>query len=219
MKISAVIFDMDGIIFDTERLGSILWKKASEEFGYQITDNIYKETIGVNIKETERIFKKYLGENYPFNEIYKRKIQLTEEYIEKHGPPIKTGLFELLEFLESKKIPKGIATSTEKERALYLLKKADIVDRFEAIVYGDDVEKSKPEPDIFLLASKKLRAKPKECIVLEDSDNGILASYRAGMIPILVLDYNTPSPETLKRAYKVFNSLSEVRDFLKENLI
>lgn len=216
MKISAVIFDMDGVIFDTERLGSILWKKASEEFGYPITDEVYKETIGVNIRETERIFKKYLGENYPFDEIYKRKIQLTEEYIEKNGLPIKTGLFEILEFLESKKIPKAIATSTERERALYLLKKAEIDKRFEVIVCGDEVEKSKPEPDIFLLASQKLMVNPQECIVLEDSDNGISAAYKAGMIPILVLDYNTPSPETLKRAYKVFNSLLEVREFLKE---
>lgn len=216
MKISAVIFDMDGVIFDTEKLGSILWKKASEEFGYPITDEVYKETIGVNIKETERIFKKYLGDNYPFDEIYKRKIQLTEDHIEKNGLPIKTGLFELLEFLEDKKVPKAIATSTERERALYLLKKADIDKRFEVIVCGDEVEKSKPEPDIFLLASQKLTVKPQECIVLEDSDNGILAAYRAGMIPILVLDYNTPSSETLQRAYKVFNSLLEVREFLKE---
>ncbi len=215
MKVSAVIFDMDGVIFDTERLGYILWKKACEEFGYIMTEEIYNETVGVNILETERIFKKYLGD-ITLDKIYKRKIELTEEYIEKNGIPIKDGLFELLDFLDEKKMPRGIATSTERERAIPLLQRANILNRFDVIVCGDEVEKSKPEPDIFLLTAKKLKVDPKECIVLEDSDNGVLAATRAGMTPLLILDFKPPRPETLSRAYKVFNSLIEVKEYLKE---
>ncbi|MGC9002408.1 MAG: HAD family hydrolase [Dictyoglomus sp.] len=215
MKVSAVIFDMDGVIFDTERLGYIFWKKALEEFGYIINEEIYYETVGVNILETERIFKKYLGD-IPFDEIYKRKKELIEEYIEKNGLPVKDGFFELLDFLDEKKIPRGIATSTERERAIPLLERAKILNKFDVIVCGDDVEKSKPEPDIFLLTAQRLKANPKECIVLEDSDNGVLAAKRAGMTPLLIIDFKPPHPETLKRAYKVFNSLWEVKEYLKE---
>ncbi|MFN3699860.1 MAG: HAD family hydrolase, partial [Dictyoglomus sp.] len=105
-----------------------------------------------------------------------------------------------------------------RERALYLLNKAQIASKFDVIICGDDVEKSKPEPDIFFMAAEKLKVNPKECVVLEDSDNGILASYRAGMIPFLILDFNPPHLDTLKRAYKVFNSLLEVLNFLKQIL-
>jgi len=218
MRISAFIFDMDGIIFDTERLYYKFWKIVLNNYGYNLTEEIYKETIGVNIRETEKILKKYFGEDLPFHEIYQKVLSLTQDYIEKKGVPIKKGLFELISFLEEKKVTKGIATSTEKDKAYYLLRKAGILEKFEAIVCGDEVSKSKPEPDIFLEVAKKLSVNPSYCIVLEDSENGILGAYRANMIPFLVLDFKHPKKEIMNLAYKVFNSLIEVREYLKEIL-
>lgn len=218
MKISAVIFDMDGIIFDTERLYYQFWKTVLNNYGYDLTEEIYKETIGVNIRETEKILKKYYANNLPFTDIYQKVLALTQDHIENNGVPIKEGLFELISLLEERKIPKGIATSTEKAKAFYLLKKASIIEKFDTIICGDEITKSKPEPDIFLEVAKKLNVNPSECIVLEDSENGILGAYRANMIPFLVLDFKHPKKEIMNLAYKVFNSLIEVREYLKEIL-
>ncbi|HOP95622.1 MAG TPA: HAD family phosphatase [Dictyoglomaceae bacterium] len=218
MRVQGIIFDMDGLMFDTERIGYFLWKKAGEEFGINLTEDIFLETIGVNIQKTKEILEKYFGKEHPFEEIYKRKIKLTEEYIEKNGVPLKEGLLDLLQFLEEKNIKKAVATSTEREYAEYLLEKAKIKEKFDVIVCGDDISKSKPEPDIFLCTAQKLNVNPKECIVLEDSDAGILAAKRAHMIPILIPDFKKPSSKTIEIAYKVFNSLKEVKDFLEKIL-
>ncbi len=218
MKVQGIIFDMDGLMFDTERLGYFLWKKAVEEFGVNLTEDIFLETIGVSIQKTKEIHEKYFGKDYPFEEIYKREIKLTEEYIEKNGVPIKDGLLDLLQFLEGKHLKKAVATSTERKNTEYLLEKAKIKEKFDAIICGDDISKSKPEPDIFLCTAQKLNVNPKECIVLEDSDAGILAAKRAHMIPILIPDFKKPSSETIEMAYKVFNSLKEVKDFLEKVL-
>ncbi|MCX7942288.1 MAG: HAD family phosphatase [Dictyoglomaceae bacterium] len=218
MKISLVIFDMDGLMFHTEKLGLISWKKGGEALGYNLTDEIILETIGVNIVETERIHRKYFGEDYPFEEIKRIRMDYAKNYIEKYGVPVKEGLYELLNLLEEKGLLKAVATSTERERTEYLLLKAGIKEKFNLIVCGDEITRSKPDPEIFLYTAKKLNCKPSECLVLEDSEKGILSAKRAGMIPILIPDLKRPSPEIVKLSYKVFNSLLEVKDYIEKIL-
>ncbi len=186
-KISLVIFDMDGLMFDTERINILAWQEIGKEFGYDIPASVVMEVIGLNVVETEKIFLKHFGSDFPYWEAKRKRVQYAIQYVEKNGVPVKEGLYELLDFLGEKKILKAVATSTERAQAERNLSLAGVLDKFDLIVCGDEVAKSKPEPDIFLTVVKKLNCDAKNCIVLEDSENGIKAASRAGIVPILVI--------------------------------
>jgi len=217
-KISLIIFDMDGLMFDTERLAISAWQKAGMKFGYNIKSSFYIETSGIKIENTEIIFKKHFGADFPFYEIEKLKEKYLLYEIEKKGLPIKNGLFKLLKYLKTKKVSQAIATSTRREIAEKYLSYANIGKEFNIIMCGDDVEKGKPEPDIFLAVARKIDCIPEKCIVLEDSVNGILAAHRANMIPILVSDINEPDERISRVIYRKFYSLLEVKDFLNNQV-
>lgn len=185
-KLSLIIFDMDGLMFDTERLTISAWEKVGKDFGYELTPTITAGATGLNARDTVFYFKKYLGESFPYFDILKLKLKYVEKYIEQNGIPIKEGLYELLEFLEAKSVPKAVATSTEREKAEVCLSLAKVKDKFDLIVCGDEVLRGKPEPDIFLKAAKEMDCLPNECVVLEDSENGLKAASRAGMYPICI---------------------------------
>ena len=213
-KISLIIFDMDGLMFDTERIALQVWEKAGSDFGYKIEQPAVLEAIGADEKGTEKILKKYLGEEFPFHEVRKRRIEYFMQYIESHGIPVKDGLYELLEFLEQKSVFKAVATSTERERTERFLDLAGIKNKFDIIVCGDEVTRGKPDPEIYLTAAEKIGCTTDECIVLEDSEHGIMAAAGAGMLPVLIPDIKRPSKEVEKFLYREFESLSGVRDFL-----
>lgn len=209
-----VIFDMDGLMFDTERIAVDAWRSAGEQLGFPIPPELVIETIGLNQRDTEATLLRRLGKGFPYEEARRLCIRYTEEIIARNGVPVKEGLFELMEALGSAGVPKAVATSTERARALRLLELAGVRSRFDAIVCGDEVERGKPSPDIFLAAAAKLQIDPACCVVLEDSESGLMAAHRAGMLPILVPDLKAPSAEALALAFKVFRSLTEVRRFL-----
>jgi HAD superfamily hydrolase (TIGR01509 family) len=209
----AVIFDMDGLMLDTERIAMITCRRAAEDFGYVIADEIYLQVIGRTVEDTRRIFCGALGADFPFNEIRSRRLDYTEEYIHRYGLPKKPGLLEVLELLQGCSVPKAVATSTRREEACDRLRTAELFHCFDAIVGGDEVVHGKPAPDLFLLAADRLKTTPTECIVLEDSEAGIRAAQAAGMTPILVPDLKAPSDEVKALAYRIYPSLHEVRAF------
>ncbi len=217
-QLSLVIFDMDGLMFDTERLAFSAWKKAGKDFGFEITPNLYTKTIGSDFRDVQLIYNNHFGKSFPYHEIRKTEIQYTEEYIEQNGVPVKKGLYQLINFLEEKSILRAVATSTERERAEKYLSLANIKDKFDLIVCGDDVLRGKPEPDIFLKAAERLNCLPNECIVLEDSENGLKAAATAGMYPVYIPDLNRPSKEVQKLIYREFDSLIEVKKFIKNEI-
>jgi HAD superfamily hydrolase (TIGR01509 family) len=217
-QISLIIFDMDGLMFETETLAIQTWTKAGRTVGIEISEQIVLESIGLDIHGAEKVFKKYFGDNFPYYQLRDLRLAYTENYIEENGVPVKKGLYKLLKFLNETSLSKAVATSTERERAEKLLEIANIKDEFDVIICGDDVLKGKPEPDIFLEAARKLNCKTDECLVLEDSLNGILAASKANMRSIFVSD-----KETLKSfegiqgiPLKEFTSLFEVNHFLEE---
>lgn len=214
-KISLVIFDMDGLMFDTEKLAISAWIKAGKSFDINIPESVVIKTIGLDANGAEKVFKKHLGDSFTFFDIRKLRIEYAKDFIEKNGIPIKKGLYELLEFLDEKPVLKAVATSTERERAEMLLSSANIKDKFNIIICGDDISQGKPEPDIFLAVARKLGCNPQECLVLEDSENGIIAASKANMMPILIPDIKNPSIEIEKLAAKKFNSLIEVKEFIE----
>jgi beta-phosphoglucomutase family hydrolase len=215
-NVSAIIFDMDGLMFDTERLVINAWEKVGKEFGIDISKDIVIETMGLNVLGTEKVFKKHLGDDFPFYEIRGKRVKYVMDFIEKNGVPVKPGLYELLELLEQMKIQKAVATSTEREKACKVLTFAGVVERFDSIVYGDEIKNGKPNPDIFLKAAEHLGVSPEKCIVLEDSENGIKAAYKAGMYPIMIPDVKQPSAEVSGMAFKIFDSLVEFREYFRK---
>lgn len=213
-KISLAIFDMDGLMFDTERISLQAWVEVGKDFGFHIEPSVVIETIGASLTNTEKVFKKHYGGQFPFYEIRKRKVAYALEYIADNGLPIKKGLYELLGFLEEKSVFRAVATNTERERTEKYLELAGVKTKFDIIVCGDEVGRGKPDPEIYLTTAQKIACPNEECIVLEDSENGIKAASRAKMMPILIPDIKRPAKEVEKLLYKEFESLIGVRDFL-----
>ena len=212
--IKGIIFDMDGLMFDTERLVIKAWDFAGKQMGCSITKDIVIKTLGLNTENTRRVFIEHLGNNFDFYVIRKIRVDYMTDYIDKNGIPIKTGLIELLDFLKSNHYKMTVATSTEKEKTEYYFKKANISYYFDDIVCGDMIERGKPEPDIYLKASKIIGVAPNECLALEDSPIGILSAYRAGMKPVMIPDLVKPNEETNKILYAKLPTLFDVIELL-----
>ncbi len=210
----AFIFDMDGLMLDSEGLTNQAWQKAALDFGYELTDEMMQECVGCSPVLSEFIQKKYLGQDYPYKKIRERKVSYFEESVTKKGIPIKKGLLPLLDLLDSKRIRKAVASSTEQPYVNQRLKVTHLFQRFDAIVSGSEVEQVKPDPALFLEAARMIGAESRRCLVLEDTPFGVKAADAAGMPVILVPDL-APIPEEIgSMAIGVFSSLEEVRLFL-----
>ena len=213
-----VIFDMDGLMFDTERIAVDAWRHAGRLLGVEISPDLVIETIGLNRKDTEATLLRRLGAGFSIEEARRLRVQYAEESVSRNGVPVKEGLSALLDSLDRAGVMKAVATSTERTRASRLLTLAGMLSRFDAVVCGDEVEHGKPYPDIFLAAAAKLGVSPTDCMVLEDSESGLTAAHRAAMRPILVPDLKAPSRDALALAFRVFPTLTEVRGFLTAEL-
>ncbi len=215
-EIAAVIFDMDGLMLDTERLARIAWDRAMADWGFAIPDEVYYELIGRTISDVGMILRAKLASELPFQEIAQRKQEYLDEEMAQQGIPVKPGLFELLDWLDLAHLEKAVASSTFRGSALQKLRRAGLQDRFRVLVGGDEIQSGKPAPDIFLAAARRLGAPPNRCVVLEDSEPGIQAANSAGMISIMVPDGKPPSSKAAELAHRVFPSLVEVRVFLEQ---
>lgn len=214
--VKAVIFDMDGLMLDTERYGEQFHRRALEERGIPFLEDVTARITGRNHAEVQRILLEAYGADYPFEEVRVRIWELWDQYLLDHPVPVKPGLFPLLEYLAERKIPAAVATSTSRSIALSRLEKAGIAPYLSVMVFGDMVERSKPEPDIFLTAAEKMGVQPGEAMVLEDSPNGILAAHRAGMLPVMIPDLLPPDEELEKLLYRRLERLDQVIELLEE---
>lgn len=216
-KIEGVIFDMDGLLFDTERVSYSFWKDILKKYGYIMDNEVYTSSLmgRTHKASNKKLIKKY-GEDFPILKIRAERNKCMLEFIQDNGVPVKSGVYELLDFLVAKKYKVALATSTARERTINLLEMANIRNKFTSITCGDDVINSKPNPEIFLKAAEKLEVDPKKCIVLEDSPAGIEAAYNAGMMPINVPDLKDLDDKTKSLAYVICGSLLEVKDYLRK---
>lgn len=213
-EFSAAIFDMDGTMFDTERLRFKTLKKASKElFGEEISDKLLFDCLGVSAVTAEKLSKDIYGDNYPYKEIRIRADELEREYIRENGVPVKDGLYNLLERLKKNNIFIALATSSRREIAEEYLISAKVYRYFDIIVCGDEVSKGKPNPEIFQKAAFELTCNPSECLIFEDSQNGLIAASSAGGIPIFIKDIKEPDAEVKALAYKSYEKMT---DFLKD---
>ena len=214
-SISAYIFDLDGVIFDSERAVFNEWKLISEKYGFPNLEVPYMKCIGVNATACRQIFLDYYGEDFPYDEYCdERRKNFREKY--GHGKlPLKPGVKELLQHLKQNGFRVAIASSTRTQTVREELRDAGLLDYFDEIVGGDMVERSKPAPDIFLKAAEALGASPEECCVIEDSYNGIRASCAAGMFPVMVPDMLPPDDEMREKAGLILNNLTELKDLIR----
>lgn len=214
--IKAVIFDMDGVIFDTERIYLKDWEKIFEEYGYDFKDEMYINLMGTGRKKVKEQYKKIFGQDIPIDEMYVRKDKMLYEAI-KRGIPLKEGVEELIGFLKVKKLKICLATSAKRDRLEEQFLKSSISKNFDSYVCGDDVINSKPSPEIFLKAAELINVSPENCVVIEDSGAGIKAAFNAKMIPFHVKDLKEADDNIRLNAYKCFNNLLEIKKELSDN--
>lgn len=209
----AVIFDMDGLLLDSEPLYRITWQSAAATLGCPIDDEFYARFVGRGNDEAERLLCERFGDALPLDEFRTRWRKDWDERLDAMPPARKPGAIELLDLLDERGIPKALATSSPHVMALRCL--GDLAPRFSAFAFGDEVEHSKPAPDLFLLASERLGIAPAECLVLEDSEAGVRAARAAGMEVIMVPDLIAPSEEVAAIALRVCRSLRDVLVILR----
>lgn len=215
-KLSAVIFDMDGLMLDTEAIYQIVWRNVGKALGFHMSDELLYATLGRPAHDCYRLLLETHGPDFPLTAFRADCAEHWDSHTSTHGIAHKPGLLDLLDWLDAHGIPKAVATSTAYTKAVATLQTADIADRFQIIVTGDQIEHGKPAPDIFWAAAQKLGVDPRCCIALEDSEAGVIAASSAGMYTIMVPDIKQPTPEIEARAYRVLPSLHAVKALLAE---
>ena len=204
-------------MIDTERLALKAWQLAGADFGFPISDDIFITMIGRNRWDSDRTLVEIFGSDFPVDAVRKKYRTYLDGWIDEGKLAVKSGLIDLLGSLDRISMPKAVATSTEYERAIHKLSLTNLLDHFPVVIGGDQVQKGKPAPDIFLATAVQLGMLPEHCLVLEDSDAGIQAAYEAGMTPVMIPDMKPPSDKSLGVAHRIFGGLDEFHDYLQKS--
>lgn len=215
MKYDAVVFDMDGVIFDSEKMVIICWKEVAQKYGIENIEYACKQCLGTNKDASRARFKEIYGQDFPYDTYKAEMSALFHERCSGGKLPLKPGVNELLEYLKNQKKKIALASSTRREVVLRELKDGGVLSYFDKVICGDMVERSKPFPDIYLKACKEIGVEPEMAVAIEDSYNGIRSANRAGLQPIMVPDLIEANEEMRDLSKIVLNSLIEVKDYLK----
>lgn len=214
-RIEAVVFDMDGVLFDTENISIACWKDIAGGHGLANVEEVAVECIGRNRADICAVMRSAYGEDFAAEEFLDETAKRAQEKVERDGLPVMKGVKELLDYLKQNGYKIGLASSTRKVRILDHLKRAGLTEYFEMIIGGDMVEHSKPEPDIYRKACELLGVSPDNAMALEDSPNGIRSAAAAGMKAVMIPDYVAPTPEMEAIFYAKCDSLLDVIDLLQ----
>ena len=212
--IQGILFDMDGLILDTEKLYSRFWQEACISLGYPMTRQQALCMRALNAQAGEAQLKSFFGPDVIYQQVRGTRIQLMDAYIEEHGIETKPGIRELLSYLKTHSIPAALATSSPMDRVRSYMAPLGLLDQFQAVCSGYEVPHGKPEPDIFLHAASKLNLAPENCLVLEDSPSGILSASRAGCMPVMIPDQDQPDEKTKALLYGKADSLLDIMDLI-----
>jgi len=215
LNIKLVIFDMDGLLFDTERIAYRVFKDTMAKYNYNFTMDIYKNMIGLRPEDDEILLKEIYGEDIPLGKIKKEYSQNFNQVINTEGVPVKAGALQLLDELDRQKIKRCIASSSPRSAIEKYVKINNLQGRFDFFLSGEEVAEGKPHPDIFLKACSLAGVKTEEAIVLEDSFNGFLSAYRANIRCILIPDMAEPNGKMRAHAYKIVNNLHDVAELIE----
>jgi HAD superfamily hydrolase (TIGR01509 family) len=214
LALQALIFDMDGLLFDTERVACDCWAEASGSLGFDLAEEIVRGAIGLDDELTRGYYQHLFAGHFPFDRVEARHRDLFRAHIQANGVPVKPGVGRILEQARQSGLRLALGTSS---RALYthaMLWLAGIAPCFQVLVTRDLVEAGKPAPDIYLKAAELLGVDPADCLVFEDSRNGIRAAKAAGMPVVMIPDLVAPTPELRSLCLGVYPSLVEAADRL-----
>lgn len=207
MKIKAVLFDMDGVLFDTERMSAKILDRMGAEMGYGKMSVVKPYIIGIRSENMRPVYTRFFGENFPFDSFIREYRARQDEEVRAHGVPVKPGLYCLLEYLKNRGYKIAVASSTHRERVLRYFRMANIRNYFDGIVCGDMVGNGKPAPEIYLTAARTVGTPAQECLVVEDSPFGCEAGWRAGAQVVMVPDLVQPDESVRAMLYDCVDSL------------
>ena len=214
--IRGVLFDMDGVILDSEKLYARFWAAGCESFGYSMT---YQQALGMrslNAQAGQAYLSSLFGPDISYPQVRAKRIELMDAYVEENGVEAKPGVFQLLDYLASRAIPYAITTASPLDRIANHLGRLGLYQRFPHICTAHAVAQGKPAPDIYLLGAKTIGLPPESCLALEDSYTGLLSAHRAGCLASIVPDLDQPGPEILDIAYAKLDSLTDVIDLMED---
>lgn len=210
MKTKGIISDMDGVILDTEKLYVRFWREAASFYGFPMT---LEHALGIRSlsgKLAEEKLQGWFGKEFDYNAVRQKRIELMDEFVSQNGVEPKPGAKVLLSYIKDNGYALALATATPVDRAGRYLKSVELYSFFDQIVSAREVKRGKPAPDIYLCAAKRLGLDPKECIALEDSQNGIRSAFAAGCKTIMVPDLDRPTEEIMPLLFGVANGLEDV---------
>ena len=213
--IKAIIFDMDGLMIDSERVTFECYQEILKGMNLTMDEEFYKTLLGKPLKGIYQRFYDVYGNDFPIEDVIKDVHDLMAKRFETEGVPIKTGLKSLLEYLKENNYKTIVATSSNRDRVDTILSQAQITDYFDDSICGDEVTKGKPNPEVFLKSCQKLGVNVDEAIVLEDSEAGIQASYDAGIKVICIPDMKYPEKQYEEKTFKILKDLNGVTEYLK----
>lgn len=206
--VRGVLFDVDGVILDTECLYSRFWMEACHFYGFPMTRQQALQLRSLNKTAGQEKIHALFGPTADYTTIRQKRIELMDAFVEKEGVTAKPGIYALLDALDARGIPCAITSSSPQQRLESYLTPLNLYHRFVKVISGYDVPRGKPEPDIYLRGAAELGLSPETCLALEDSAAGILSAYRAGCLPVLIPDLDTP--DTLSLLYAKADTLADV---------
>lgn len=212
--IRAVIFDMDGVLIDTEKYLTKFWRQAALEAGYEIKQEHLLMMRSFASKYAAPKFQELYGSNFDYMAIRQRRKELMAEHLAQHGIEKKPWVDETLDALRKKGYKLAVATATSEERAFPYLEEIGILHKFDKIICASMVENGKPYPDIYLYACEQIGEKPENCVAVEDAPNGVMSAYRAGCCVVMVPDLSQPDDKLRTLIHRKADSLKELLDFL-----
>lgn len=215
MNYHAAIFDMDGLLLDTERVSLQTFSDACNALAQPMLEDVYLQAIGCNAATIKEIISTGYGNQLDYQALRTEWLKRYHGIVTKQAIPIKEGVVELMQWLKSESIPIAVATSSDKEIATIKLTLAGLIDYVDCLSTGCEVTKSKPDPEIFLLAAQRLHVPAQQCLAFEDSHNGVLAALAAGMQVYQVPDLIPPSTELIAMGHHIHSSLADVLHILQ----
>lgn len=212
--VSAVIFDLDGVLLDTERLSREAWQWALSQFGFTLSNHAYELSIGRTVKDTCNLWRERFGAAVPAEEANALRLRYIDEHLNQLPSIVKPGVQTFIDHLDSAHMPLAVATSSDQSLANRKLEAAGLSGRFSTIVSGDQVSKGKPSPEIYLEAAARLSVEPSRCLVFEDADDGVRAAHSAGMSVVIVPDLKKPSNQSLSLASAVLSEMGNAVSYM-----
>ena len=213
-RIRGVLFDMDGLVLDSEKLYTRFWMEALRFYGFLLTKDQALKLRAANSQLSTEILQGFFGPTVDYKKCRAKRIELMDAYVEANGVEPKPGIYELLDALDARAIPAAITSSSPVDRIEKHLSSLNLLHRFQKICSGYDVPWGKPAPDIYLHGAASLGLPPEECLALEDAPTGLLSAYRAGCLPVMIPDMDQPDEETEKLLFAKADSLLDVIDLI-----